>query len=285
MKLTAGAWLDLLQVTNVHLLRLLLAGRLDAAREYGSAAARRYDELAGTGLAPKSPLEYMYAEGWAPRAVDEEARLAVGIHTGGGTKLDELAMLGMVTRILRPAKIFEIGTYMGRTTSVLRLNAEPHARVVTLDLPADCEYGVAAAGGIDTDVVLIRTRRVGALLQQLGIAHACEQILCDSLDFDPVPHRGSVELGFIDGAHSRRHVENDTAKMAVMMADRGLLFWHDYGGKGRFRDLTSFLDRLSRRIAVHRVLHTSLAWTTAAEIRKAYGRANVDQAADHPSAR
>jgi hypothetical protein len=83
-----------------------------------------------------------------------------------------------------------------------------------------------------------------------------------------------VELGFIDGAHSRRHVENDTAKMAVMMADRGLVFWHDYGGKGRFRDLTCFLDRLSRRVAVHRVLHTSLAWTTAAEIRKAYGRAS-----------
>jgi hypothetical protein len=264
----ATALLDLLQVANVHVLRLLLGAGTGPAREYCSQAVQRFDVLAGRGLRPVSPLEFMYEAGWAARPVEERVELPIGIHTGGGTRLEELAILAMVTRLLRPRKIFEIGTYMGRTTSVLRLNAEPQAQVVTLDLP-DGDDELAPAGSLASDVQLIRRRRVGALLQQLGIAERCDQIRCDSLLFDPSPHRGTVELGFIDGAHSRRHVENDTAKMAVMMADRGLVLWHDYGGKGRFRDLTSFLDRLSLKIGLYRILHTSLAWTTAEELRKA----------------
>jgi predicted O-methyltransferase YrrM len=263
----AGVLVDLLQIANVHVLRLLVGAGIGPAREYCSKAAQRFDELAGRGLRPASPLECMYEAGWAPRPVDEQVQLPIGIHTGGGTRLEELVTLAMVTRVLRPRKIFEIGTYMGRTTSVLRLNAEPRARVVTLDLPEGVDEQ-AAAGTLATDVQLIRQRRVGALLHQLGIAERCDQLRCDSMLFDPSPHRGTVELGFIDGAHSKQYVENDTAKMAVMMAERGLVFWHDYGGKGRFRDLTLFLDSLSSRIALHRVLHTSLAWTTASELRK-----------------
>ena len=90
----------------------------------------------------------------------------------------------------------------------------------------------------------------------------------DSLDFDPRPYAGAVELGFIDGAHTLECVENDTRKMAIMMADRGLVFWHDYGGKGRFRDLTEYLDRLSQKILVYRVVGTTLAWSPASEVRK-----------------
>ena len=37
---------------------------------------------------------------------------------------------------------------------------------------------------------------------------------------------------------------------------------------GRFRALTVYLDALAKRIAIHRVPHTTLAWTTADELRK-----------------
>jgi hypothetical protein len=77
-----------------------------------------------------------------------------------------------------------------------------------------------------------------------------------------------VELGFIDGAHTLRYVTNDTLKMATMMSDRGLVFWHDYGGKGSFRELTEYLDQIARRIAVYRVANTTLAWSPGSEVRK-----------------
>ena len=53
--------------------------------------------------------------------------------------------------------------------------------------------------------------------------------------FDPEPHASSVDLAFIDGAHTDDYVRNDTEKIARMMRPGGLVFWHDYGGKGRFR--------------------------------------------------
>lgn len=112
---------------------------------------------------------------------------------------------------------------------------------------------------------------MGSLLDRWGLHGGYEQILCDSLDFDPGPHLNSVELGFIDGAHARRYVENDTRKMAAMMADRGLVFWHDYGGKGRFRDLTDYLETLSRRIPLHRVPNTTLAWAAAPNVKALFG--------------
>jgi len=66
----------------------------------------------------------------------------------------------------------------------------------------------------------------------------------------------------------RRHVENDTRKMAIMLAERGLVFWHDYGGRGSFRGLTEYLEELSRRISLYHVINTTLAWAPASELRK-----------------
>jgi hypothetical protein len=267
MKLRAASLLDAIQCANLHVLRLFMVNR-QLVPQYCSAALRCYDELLTRGLPVRNPLEFMYEQSWAPRHIDDRIALPIGIHTGGGTRLDELVMLAMVARVLQPSKVFEFGTYMGRTTSVLRLNAPPAASVVTLDLPPGANSEVLAHDGIDTDARLLERRETGVLLRQLHLDHQCEQIFCDSLAFDPEPHRNSVELGFIDGAHSRRHVENDTQKMAAMVASRGLVFWHDYGGKGRFRDLTNYLDALSERIAIHRVPRMTLAWTTAQELRK-----------------
>ena len=121
---------------------------------------------------------------------------------------------------------------------------------------------------LPSDVELVKQRKVGSFLHELRIENRYRQLLVNSLDFDPRPYAGAVELGFIDGAHTLEYVENDTWKMAIMMADRGLVFWHDYGGKGRFRDLTKYLDRLSQKILVYRVVGTTLAWSPASEVRK-----------------
>lgn len=55
---------------------------------------------------------------------------------------------------------------------------------------------------------------------------------------------------------------------ADLMADRGMMFWDDYGGRSRFGDLRDYLDRLVSRIAIRGVKDTSLAWAPAYELRK-----------------
>jgi hypothetical protein len=63
-------------------------------------------------------------------------------------------------------------------------------------------------------------------------------------------------------------VENDTLKMAVMVADRGLVFWHDYGGQGAVRPLAEYLESLASRMPIYCVHGTSLAWASAPDLRQ-----------------
>jgi predicted O-methyltransferase YrrM len=247
----------------------LLMKDVTLAREYWSQSLRRYDELVGRGLECADPVEFVYAQGWATRSGAERVLMPAVLGTAGGTRLEELVVLATVARVLKPARVFEIGTFMGRTTSAFALNVPEESDVVTLDLPQEsADEERLAVNYIDSDVVLVKQRRVGSFLDELGLRGAVTQLFGDSMQFDPAPYAGSVELGFIDGAHARPYVENDTQKMAVMMSDRGLVFWHDYGGKGRFRGLTEYLDGLARSIPLHRVVNTTLAWAAASDLRR-----------------
>jgi hypothetical protein len=224
-------------------------------RTYLSFTLRKYDELMGNGLPAKSPVKDM-----DPR---ETLTIPARFHSGGGTDAREILVLAAATKLVRPRRIFEIGTYNGRTTAVFILNAPSDCEVYTLDLPPQSntprEY-------LATDMELVETRRTETFLQRAGLGRRYRQIYCNSMEFDPEYLRGSVELGFIDGAHALDFVKNDTVKMAVMMSRRGLVFWHDYGGRGEFRPLSEYLESLD--IQMYRVPGTSLAWTTAEEIKK-----------------
>jgi predicted O-methyltransferase YrrM len=258
---------ETIRSANLNVLRLY-ARDDQLAREYWSQMIQRYGELMGLGLPHRDPVEFIYEQGWATRSGSERSQIPAMLNTAGGTRLDELAALASVTAVLRPSRVFEIGTFMGRTTSVFVMNAGG-GEVITMDLPVDAPVMAATtgAGYIDTDVTLIAERRVGSVLRELGLEHRYRQLYADSLQFEPAPYADSVELGFIDGAHAREYVENDTRKMAVMLADRGLVFWHDYGGRGRFRELTEYLEGLARRIPMYRVQSTSLAWAPAKALK------------------
>jgi hypothetical protein len=258
---------DAVKTASFGAVRLAVKDR-QLAREYWSQSVRHYNELMGSGLRAGNPLSYIYDQGWAVPSPDDRVQLPVAINSAGGTRLDELVLLATVARVLQPAKVFEIGTFTGRTTSVFILNA-PNARIFSVDLPLDARpERLRSEGYIDTDVTLVAQRRVGSFLQDMGLGDRYTQLLCDSRSLDPSPHAGSVELGLIDGAHALEYVRNDTEKMSVMSADRGLVFWHDYGGKGRFGDLTAYLDGLAARIQIWRVLDTTLAWAPCHEMRK-----------------
>lgn len=109
------------------------------------------------------------------------------------------------------------------------------------------------------------------------------QLLCDSMKFDPAPYADTVDLGLVDAADDRVHVENDTVKMARMMSDRGLVFWHDYGGKGPLRALASYLEGLAKRCPLYRIRGTTLAWGNARELEVALNVASTDEQKAHSS--
>jgi hypothetical protein len=242
----------------VNLCSVHLATRKPALlRSYVSFCLRKYDELMGKGLQAKSPIP-----GLTPNDLDT-LTIPLRFQSGGGTDPREVLNLAAVTKLLRPKRIFEIGTYNGRTTAIFILNSSPDCGIYTLDLPPQAgrlpDY-------LPTDIGLVQDRCPEGFLKRAGLSQRCHQIYCDSMTFDPEPFQNSVDLGFIDGAHAERFVRNDTMKMAVMISHRGYVFWHDYGGKGSFRPLSTYLETLP--IEVYRIPSTSLAWTTAGEIKK-----------------
>ena len=224
-------------------------------RPYTSYCLKRYEELAGRGLPGRSPV--------VPNA-DETITLPAA-HPGGGMSFSELVILARTTRTLKPMGVFEMGSYNGLTTAVFMLNSPPEARVYSLDLPSDSSEQQAS---LDSDRELVAGRQLGSVPRALGLDRY-EQLFCDSMKFDATPYANSIDLGLVDAAHDAEHVRNDTIKMSTMMTDRGVVFWHDYGGKGVLRPLAAYLESIARNCEVFRIPETSLAWAFAKSLKQA----------------
>ena len=267
-------WSELRDVfAGCNLLTLRLAIRDQGlARQFLSTSVRHFDELMGFGLKDKNPISYIYEQNGNSYSVDDRVMLPAFLQDDSGTRLDEMLILGAATRALKPKRVFEIGTYNGRTTSIFALNAPETATVFTLDLPSDAIVeNTDMDPYIDTDIDLVKARKTTNFITSLKLTNRCQQLYCDSMQFDPSPYRDSIDLGFIDGAHALPYVQNDTIKMATMMTENGLVFWHDYGGKGRFRPLADYLERLGQQAPVYRVMGTTLAWAPAGSLRSIFG--------------
>ncbi len=224
-------------------------------RAYVSYCLKRYDELAEIGLKARSPVE-----------PDERDTITLpAIHTGGGMSFAELVILARVTKSRKPKSVFEMGSYDGLTTSVFILNAPADARIFSMDLPPQNSNGGVS---LASDQNLVEARRLGAVPRAIGLERYT-QLLCDTIQFDPEPYSGSIELGLVDAAHDAEHVKNDTIKMTRMMTSDGMVFWHDYGGKGSLRPLAEYLEGVSRSCPLYRIPETSLAWAYAKDLKQA----------------
>jgi len=252
---------DAMRGFNLATLQILLRRR-ECTASYVSSCVQQCDALLRKGLVEGDPLQGLRAQGFS--SAPATFLLPADLHDGGGTRLEELVYLAAATRVLQPRKIFEIGTFKGRTTTVFALNA-PAAEIVTLDLPAD--FDPDPASYIRSDAELVLARNPVEFIERYGVAPRCRQVLCDSRSFDPEPHRNTVDLAFVDGAHTYEYVRNDTEKIARMMRPGGLVFWHDYGGRGRFRGITTYLHELAARFPVYRVAGTTLAWASSDGVR------------------
>ena len=242
-----------LSALNFNAFKIALR-RPSELRSYLSHCMKKHDEVIGKGLRCRNP----------PAPADDQTITIPACEPDGGMNFEELVVLARTTKALAPKTIFEFGTYNGLTTAVFMLNAGPDARVFTLDLPDLRERSSAA---LEADQYLIDTRRLGAVPRSLGLP-GYTQLLCDSLSFDTTPYLNTVDLGLIDAAHDLVHVRNDTIKMAQLMRQGGIVFWHDYGGRGLLGPLTTYLEDLGRRCPLYRVADTNFAWAPARELKQ-----------------
>jgi hypothetical protein len=237
---------------SVYLPVSLLARRLrDASRErrgvHRHAHATALPQVAWTEVLMRRPI-----------------RLVETSKADGNVNLGELAILAQAAvAIPSGSSVVEIGTFDGRTTLNLAVNAA-NAHVFTLDLPPEERAAFALAPGerqyVDKPQPGARFRACGPAW--LGAARRITQLLGDSATFDWAPHEGKAGLVFVDGSHAYDYVRRDSATAMRLVTKGGLVLWHDYG---RWEGVSRALDELEaeRRLGLRHIAGTSLVvWRT-----------------------
>jgi len=166
----------------------------------------------------------------------------------------ECAALAALVHLVGAERVFEFGTYKGVSTTQLALNLGEGGMVFTLDLPEDHpaytlpipkaeERQIAAEGG--KGILIPRD-----LLPKVTFLSE------DSAKFDESPYLGSMDLIFVDAAHSYEYVKNDSEKGWKMLRPGGVMAWHDCAPN--HRDVVRYLK--DRGEGVKLVKATALAF-------------------------
>jgi predicted O-methyltransferase YrrM len=140
------------------------------------------------------------------------------------TMLEGAALAAFIQKV-GAKRIFEFGTYKGVSTTQFALNLPDDGMVYTLDLPEDHPAYTLAIPKSEERQIAAETGK-GILVPQ-ELRHKVTFLRSDSATFDTTPYRGSMDLVFVDGAHSYEYVKNDTEKGWEMLRSGGIIAWHD----------------------------------------------------------
>lgn len=153
-------------------------------------------------------------------------------------------------------QIFEIGTYDGRTTRAMAFNINNEGMIYTLNLSPGTVTVKLDTGF--TDVQLGDKVFSGERFLHTKEKDKIEQLWGDSASFDFTPYHQSMDLVFIDGAHSCEYVANDTnAAFKLVKLSGGFIIWHDAHLYGVVKFLKTWMAKSN--IPVYFIKDTSLA--------------------------
>lgn len=163
---------------------------------------------------------------------EEDLKLEGPYHVSSNAEtrvLLEIATVAHVMRALNPTLVFEFGTFIGRMTRLMALNA-PNAQIATLDLPA---AKVAHVIGRD-----YAGRPEAARITQL---HG------DSKSFDYSSWAGRCDFVWVDACHDYPFVISDTLNAIALCRPGGWIGWHDYRHSFRWSGVTKAVRELRGR--------------------------------------
>ncbi len=171
----------------------------------------------------------------------DEKEITIGNYRyeDGNTSLYELCIINSLIVKFKPANVFEIGTFDGRTALNMALNSTATGKVFTLDLPKELLPTVSFEV-LEEEVEYINKNSSGNRLKNSHLNNKVVQLLGDSasFDFDELPQ---IDFIFIDGSHAFDYVISDSLKSINKIVNNGIIVWHDYGV---WEDVTKALNFL-----------------------------------------
>jgi len=174
--------------------------------------------------------------------------------------LSDLVHLGFLCQAIQPRTVFEIGTSTGYSSLFLAANTSPDTKIWTLDLPtASLDTTDGSLTLYDRQIVEECHRKEPCFVGH-PLGRKITRLYGDSGRFNFLPYRQSVDLFFVDGAHSYEYVRTDTLNALRCCHPGSAIAWHDYGRSGLSRDVTRWLKELSRSAPVYVAHGSSLAF-------------------------
>lgn len=180
----------------------------------------------------------------------------------GHTTEFELKVISNLVKKWNPKRIFEIGTFQGRTTLNMALNTGSDTEIITLDLPAD-ELESTQMEIEEGEVRYVKKEVSGERFIGHPAASKIRQVFGDSASFPFDDFSNSVDVAFIDGSHAYEYVLNDSGKVMSIMRKGGLIIWHDYTNwPGVWTALNELFQSDARFAGIRHIGGTSIAILT-----------------------
>jgi predicted O-methyltransferase YrrM len=173
--------------------------------------------------------------------------------------LADLVHLGLLCAAVRPRTIFEIGTSTGYSSLFLAANSAPDVQIWTLDLLTGDATTTTPLTARDRDIAEW-CHRVEPCFVGHALGRKIHRLYGDSASFDFAPYRRSIDLFFIDGAHTYEYVRLDTLNALRCCHPGSVIAWHDFGRAGLSRGVTRWLERLNRVAKVYTTPGSSIAF-------------------------
>jgi predicted O-methyltransferase YrrM len=157
-------------------------------------------------------------------------------------------VLAALSRGLDCRTFFEFGTNRGRTSWTLARN-NPALVLYTLDLPPG-ELPAATAFDLGpADQMLFRDSSCGEAFRDTPEGERITQLWGDSATFDFSPYEDTIDLIYIDGAHTYQYVQSDTVNALRMLSSTGTIVWDDYAtAPGIYEYVTELAPSLDRPV-------------------------------------
>ena len=156
-----------------------------------------------------------------------ELRILEAMPTEGNVTLFELLVIVRLAKHFNSLRLFEIGTFDGRTALNLAANCPEPAQVFSLDLPKG-ELRNTRLELAPSDALYIEKDASGARWRGTPYEHKISQLYGDSAVFDFSPYVNGMDFVFVDGSHAYGYVLNDTRRAVEMLRDGfGVIMWHD----------------------------------------------------------
>lgn len=172
----------------------------------------------------------------------------------------DIVSLCLICQIIKPRRIFEIGTLNGYTAFHFALNSDPESEVFTLDLPRKEALELQLSTTTqDRELMQQNEEESGYCFQGSPPESKIHCLFGDSAVFNFEPFHKTVDLFFIDGAHSYEYVRSDTENALRCCRSGSVVAWHDFGRRG-VNGVSTYLKELNARIPVFSVPGGSLAF-------------------------